>query len=125
MCFYCCDGYLEVCNNVVFHQRLSSIKNCRPMKVVCLPPKIISTEGCLSPKFICLPPKVAYHVWMSSTKACVQLNVVLNQWLSSIEGHLPSKDVFNPRLSSFISFSNRAAVLYENMIMYTPNYVQK
>ena len=60
----------ECLSKIVFHQKLSSIKDCPPSKIV-------SIQKCLSSKFIFpsrvgrLPSKVVFHKRLSFIKGCL------------------------------------------------------
>ena len=81
------------CNTkLVFHQKSSSFKGCRPSKVV-FHQKLSSIRG--------HPPlKVVFHQRSSSIKDCLPSKDIFHQRLSSIKSRLPSNVVFHQNLSS-------------------------
>ena len=86
-------------SEVIFHQRLSSIKGC-------LPSMAISYQRSSSIKGR-LPSKVVIRVRSSSIKGCFLIikghlpsKAFLHQRLFTIKGRLPSKVVFRQRSSS-------------------------
>ena len=96
-------------SKVVFHQRMSSIKDCLPSKVV-FHQWSSSNEGYLSSKVVFhhrstsiegrLPSNVVFHQRSSSIEGRLSSKVVFHHRSSSIKGHLPAKVVLHLRLSS-------------------------
>ena len=94
---------------IVFHQKLSSMKGCLPLKVV-FHRRLSSTKSHLPLKVVFhwrlssiegrLPQKVVFHRRLSSTEGCLPPKVVFHRRLSSTEGHLLMKVVFHQRSSS-------------------------
>ena len=81
----------SVPSDFVLHQRSSSFKWRLPLEVF---------HQSMSSIIVCIPLKVALHQWLSSIEGFLSSKVVFYQRLSSIEGCLPLKVVFYQKLLS-------------------------